>query len=94
MLLFVSIAGYSQYNIDKTNKKVTTTKTEKPEPVKTDWNFEDKDGVLYPVYISNNGCCFVYKPNKKGEAKKYYLGKETSLEICNELGVEYKPKKK
>ena len=66
----------------------------KTKPVKTKFTYKDSKGVEYPIYISENGSCFVYKISKKtGKEYKQYLGKEMSMQICKELGITYKGKK-
>jgi len=61
-------------------------------PIKTKFNWKDKDGTLYPIYITKRGCAFVPKFSKNGKEYKKYLGPEISKEVCKELGVEYKGK--
>lgn len=59
----------------------------------TPFTFKDKDGKIYPIYISKNGRCYIYRISKKtGNEYKYYLGEEISRDICKELGIEYKEK--
>ena len=67
----------------------------KAEPVKTKFTWKDSKGNEYPVYISSKGSCFVIKgKDKNGKYKKTYLGPEISQQICKELGIEYKGKRK
>ena len=67
----------------------------KAEPVKTKFTWKDSKGKEYPVYISSNGSCFVIKVSAKtGKEYRNYLGPEISQQICKELGVEYKGKRK
>lgn len=56
----------------------------------TKFTFKDKDGKIYPIYISKNGKCYIYRISKKtGNEYKYYLGEAISKDICKELGIEY-----
>ena len=67
----------------------------KTEPVKTKFTWKDRKGKEYPVYISKTGSCFVIKVSAKtGKEYKNYLGPEISQQICKELGIEYKSKRK
>lgn len=67
----------------------------KAEPVKTKFTWKDSKGNEYPVYISSKGSCFVIRVSSKtGKEYKNYLGPEISEQICKELGVEYKGKRK
>ena len=65
-------------------------KTPSNPPVETEYTW-DIQGEKYPIYISSNGRCFIYRISKKSnQIYKWYLPKEVALQICNELGVEYK----
>ena len=67
----------------------------KAEPVKTKFTWKDSKGKEYHVYISSNGSCFVIKVSAKtGKEYRNYLGPEISQQICKELNVEYKGKRK
>jgi hypothetical protein len=68
---------------------------ERDKAVKTKFTWKDSKGKEYPVYISNNGSCFVIKVSAK-TVKEYrnYLGPEISQQICKELSIEYKSKRK
>ena len=75
----------------------TSTKSvkAKAEPVKTKFTWKDSKGKEYPVFISAKGSCFVIKTSSKtGKEYKNYLGSEISQQICKELSVEYKGKRK
>lgn len=66
----------------------------KSKPIKTKFTYKDNNGNSYPIYISENGSCFVYRISKKtGKEYKQYLGKDISMQICKELGITYKGKK-
>lgn len=67
----------------------------KQEPTKTKFTWKDSKGKEYPIYISKNGSCFVIKVSAKtGKEYRNYLGTEISSQICKELNIEYKSKKK
>lgn len=67
----------------------------KAEPTKTKFTWRDSKGTEYPVYMSSTGSCFVIKTSAKtGKEYRNYLGPEVSEQMCKELGVEYKGKKK
>lgn len=62
---------------------------------KTKFTWKDSKGKEYPIYISPKGSCFVIKgKDKNGKDKKTYLGPKISEQICKELNVEYKSKKR
>lgn len=66
----------------------------KSEPVKTKFTAKIGDAE-YPIYITSNGSCFVNKTSSKtGKEYRYYLNPEISQQICKELNIEYKSKKK
>ena len=67
----------------------------KTEPVKTKFTWKDSKGREYPVYISSSGSCFILRVSSKtGKEYKSYLGPEISEQICKELNIEYKGKRK
>lgn len=67
----------------------------KAEPTKTKFTWRDSKGTEYPVYMSSTGSCFVIKTSAKtGKEYRNYLGPEISEQMCKELNVEYKGKKK
>ena len=64
-------------------------------PELTDYTWKDTKGNVYPIYITSNGSCFVYRTsNRTGKEYKQYMKVEISQQICNELGKEYKGKRK
>ena len=74
-------------NFTKVYKKDTTE-------IKTEFTYTIKD-IIYPIYISKNGACYIKRISKKtGNIYKQYLGEEISKEICKELNIDYKVKKK
>ena len=55
--------------------------------VQTYLNWKDKDGIVYPIYITKKGACYVKRISKKtGKEYKYYLPKEIQEQIRKELG--------
>lgn len=62
---------------------------------KTQFNWKDSKGKLYPIYVSKTGSCYIKRVSKKTNKEyKQYLGAEVSIQICKELGIKYTPKKK
>ena len=57
--------------------------------VQTTYTFTVKD-IVYPIWITKNGRCYIIRTSKNGKQYKQYLAKEICLEICKELNVEYK----
>lgn len=57
--------------------------------VQTKYTFTVND-VVYPIWITKNGRCYIVRTSKNGKQYKQYLAKEICLEICKELNVEYK----
>lgn len=61
----------------------------------TNYTWKDSKNNVYPIYITSNGSCFIYRTsNKTGKKYKQYMKVEISQQICNELGKEYKGKRK
>ena len=57
--------------------------------VQTKYTFTVKD-VVYPIWITKNGRCYIVRTSKNGKQYKQYLAKDICLEICKELNIEYK----
>ena len=76
------------------NTFIASTKSNKSTIQQTQYTWKDSKGIEYPIYISASGSCYVIKTSKKsGKEYKCYLPKEVCIEICNELGREYKSNK-
>ena len=99
MLLFVlaaaCVANAQTYTREGNTFISSKGERVKAEPVKTKFTWKDSKGREYPVYISKTGSCFVIKVSAKtGKEYKSYLGPEISQQICKELSIEYKSKRK
>ena len=96
LVLAMGLAANAQTYTRSGNTFISSTgERVKAEPVKTKFTWKDSKGKEYPVYISSNGSCFVIKVSaKSGKEYRNYLGREISQQICKELGVEYKNRKK
>lgn len=96
LVLATGLAANAQTYTRSGNTFISSTgERVKAEPVKTKFTWKDSKGNEYPVYISSKGSCFVIKEkDKNGKDKKTYLGPEISQQICKELGIEYKGKRK
>lgn len=99
LILFIVAVGCvanAQSNVVRNGNvfEFSTTRSAKSEPTKTKFIVK-KDDKEYPVYMSANGSCFILKVSSKtGKEYRQYLGPEISQQMCKELGVEYKGKKK
>ena len=92
-MLFTPYFATAQ-NYTRNGNEFSVTSKSKAEPIKTKYTWKDSKGVVYSVYMSANGSCFVIKISKKtGKEYRNYLGPEVSAQICKELGIEYKGKK-
>ena len=59
-----------------------TTKSD----TKTQYTWEDKDGNIYPIFITKNGACYVIRTSKKTNKEyKYYLPKDIQETIKQEV---------
>ena len=96
LVLAMGLAANAQTYTRSGNTFISSTgERVKAEPVKTKFTWKDSKGKEYPVYISSKGSCFVIKgKDKNGKDKRTYLGPEISQQICKELNVEYKGRKK
>jgi hypothetical protein len=84
LIALFSIASYSQ-DVVKEGKtfKVQTTQTTSEQ--QTEYTWEDKKGVKYPIYISKKGALYIKRTSPKGKEYKQYLSKEAQKIIKKEL---------
>ena len=96
MLIIASVSASYAQNYTKSDKTYKAEKVEKVSSEKqTEFVWEDSKGIEYPIYMGPTGSCYIKKVSKKsGNEYKQYLGAEISVDICKQLGVEYKPTNK
>lgn len=96
LVLAMGLAANAQTYTRSGNTFISSTGgASKAEPIKTKFTWKDSKGKEYPVYMSSTGSCFVMRVSSKtGKEYKSYLGPEISQQICKELNVEYKGKRK
>ena len=83
--LSMSIIGYADIVRNGDTFKVENT-TSVNQDTKTQFTWQDKDGNIYPIYISKKCACYVIKISKKtGKEYKYYLPKDVQEAIIKEL---------
>lgn len=95
MLLSFTIEASAQSFVKNgsTFEQVSTRSTGS-KATKTQFNYKDSKGKDYPIFITQNGRCFVNKVSgKTGKEYKYYLNEDISKAVCKELGITYTPKK-
>lgn len=60
--------------------------TTKENDTKTQYTWVDKDGNVYPVFITKKGACYIFRTSKKtGKEYKQYLPKDIQETIKQEL---------
>ena len=70
-----------------------TTKSVAKSTVKTKFTWKDSKGIVYPIFITSNGRCFINKVSSKTNKRyKYYLKEDLAKEICKVLNITYKKK--
>lgn len=47
--------------------------TKKSGAKQSEFNYRDKDGKKYPIYISDRGNCYILKTSKNGKVYRKYL---------------------
>lgn len=58
----------------------------KESDTKTQYTWVDKDGNVYPVFITKRGACYIFRTSKKtGKEYKQYLPKDIQETIKQEL---------
>lgn len=85
--LSMSVASYAGVVRHGNTFLVETTSVN--QDTKTQFTWQDKDGNIYPIYISKKGACYVIKVSKKtGKEYKYYLPKDVQETIRKELIIQ------
>lgn len=86
--LSMSIASYAGVVRDGNTFRVENT-TSVNKDTKTKYTWEDKDGNIYPIYITKKGACYILRISKKtGKEYKYYLPKDIQETIKKELNIQ------
>ena len=95
MFTFTTVVNAQSYERQGNTFVATKGSRAKSEPTKTKFTWKDSKGNEYPVYMSSTGSCFIIKTSAKtGKEYRNYLGPEISEQMCKELNIEYKGKKK
>ena len=86
--LVLSVSSYADVVRNGDTFKVENT-TSVNQDTKTQFTWQDKDGNIYPIYISKKCACYVIKVSKKTDKEyKYYLPKEVQEAIRKELNIQ------
>lgn len=81
-----SVSAQNYVRNGKEYSSVQTTK-DKSEDENTGYVWKDKSGQTYEIFISKRNACYIWRTSKKtGKQYKYYLPKEVSRDIANQLG--------
>lgn len=92
LLLFLLPFACMAQDVVRNGKNYTKISQCDTKEIQTEFTYTIKD-VVYPIFISKNGACYIKRISKKsGKEYKQYLGEEISREICKEIGIEYKKK--
>lgn len=90
LIALFSIASYSQ-DVVKEGKTFKVQITQTTSEQQTEYTWEDKKGVKYPIFISKNGACYIKRiSSKTGKEYKQYLPKEIQETIRKELKIDKK----
>lgn len=94
IVLFVVFASVASANAEEKyqregNNFVVTQTIHQSTDIQTVYTYTVKD-VVYPIWITKNGRCYVVRLSKNGNQYKQYLDKDICLQICKEMNIEYK----
>lgn len=105
--LFISILMMLALGVNNSSAQITRQgMTFKASPAKRNvhkgdtlvspYLWEDSKGKTYVIIVNKgSGSCYVWKKSAKtGKMYKMYMKPEVSQQICKELKIEYKPRKK
>ena len=85
--LSMSVASYADVVRHRNTFVENTTSVNQDTQTKYTW--QDKDGNIYPIYITKKCACYVIKVSKKtGKEYKYYLPKDIQETIRKELNIQ------
>ena len=85
--LSMSVASYAGV-VRHGNTFVVENTTSVNQDTKTQFTWQDKDGNIYPIYITKKGACYILRISKKtGKEYKYYLPKDIQETIKKELNI-------
>lgn len=85
--LSMSIASYAGVVRHGNTFLVETTSVN--QDTQTQFTWQDKDGNIYPIYITKKGACYILRISKKtGKEYKYYLPKNIQETIRKELNIQ------
>jgi hypothetical protein len=91
MSVMTMVGQTSTTKVERQGNKFVEVPAEKETP----YQYIDKKGIEYPIYVmENDGRCFYYKVSKKGNKSRKYLDEKHSKNICQEMGISYTFKKK
>ena len=87
-LLLGSFTGYAEVTREGNTFKVEKTAITSYD-TQTKYTWKDKDGIVYPIYITKKGACYIKRISKKtGKEYKYYLPKDIQETIKKELNIQ------
>lgn len=88
VVLIIGAVGQINAEVVRNGNTFEVTQTTSQSDVQTPYTWKDKDGKVYPIYITKKGACYIKRISKKtGKEYKYYLPKETQAQIKQELGM-------
>ena len=71
--------GLKAQNYVRKGNNFEQVDNQKSEPIKTKYTYTDRNGVVYPIYLSSKGKAFIIKVSKKtGKEYRQYLPKITA----------------
>lgn len=87
--VMTAVGQESHTKVERQGNQFIEAATSQPAQA-TQFTYTTKDGVEHPIYIMQNGRCYINKVSKKsGKTYKKYLDEDTCKTICKELNVPY-----
>ena len=89
IILFILLALFCitiNAEVKREGNTFKVEQTTKESDTKTQYTWVDKDGNVYPVFITKRGACYIFRTSKKtGKEYKQYLPKNIQETIKREL---------
>lgn len=91
IIAILTLTFSTNAEIVKEGKTFKMEQTSSSKYTQTDYEWETKDGQVYPIYITNKGKFFIFKISKKtGNEYKYYLPEEAQISLTEQLNKDNK----
>lgn len=95
MMLSISLFTQAQSVQRQGNVFTQVSSSHRADTLVTSFTFEDSKGNKYPIIVNKNtGSCYIWRTSRNNRLYKSYMKPEISQQVCDELNIIYKPRKR